>query len=164
MTRAYLGLGSNLGNREENLKNALQQLAAHPGIQACRSASLYETAPWGNTQQDWFLNTVAEVETTLTPGELLQVLQEIEQALGRTRTIKWGPRTLDLDILLYGKEKIDLPDLQIPHPRLAERAFVLAPLAELCPELTLPQGRIQELLAKVLPEQEIRKYKQMLPF
>ncbi|AQS57909.1 2-amino-4-hydroxy-6-hydroxymethyldihydropteridine diphosphokinase [Desulforamulus ferrireducens] len=158
MTRAYIGLGSNLGNREENLCQALQRLTAHPGIQACRCASLYETAPWGNTQQDWFLNTVAEVETTLTPGELLQVLQEIEKALGRTRTVKWGPRTLDLDILLYGEEKIDLPDLQIPHPRLTERAFVLAPLAELQPDMTLPQGSIQDLLAQVLPEQEIRLY------
>lgn len=162
MTRAYLGLGSNLGNREDTLRQALQQLSNHPGIQSCKTASLYETAPWGNPEQDWFLNTVVEVETSLSPLELLQVLQEIEQALGRIRTVKWGPRTLDLDILLYGEEKIDLPDLQIPHPRLTERAFVLVPLAELCPEMILPEGRIQELLAKLGTEQELRKYEENL--
>ena len=163
MTRVYLGLGSNLGNREDNLRQALQQLSNHPGIQFCRLASLYETAPWGNLEQEWFLNTVAEIQTSLSPLELLQVLQEIEQVLGRTRTVKWGPRTLDLDILLYGDEKIDLPDLQIPHPRLTERAFVLVPLAELRPEMILPAGPIQELLVKLGPEQELRKYEENLP-
>lgn len=160
MTLAYIGLGSNLGDRASYIQGALEKLDAAPGIQLLRTASLYETAPWGKTDQDWFLNTVAEVASELSPKELLQRLLEIENTLGRTREVKWGPRTIDLDLLLYGNEKVDLPHLQVPHPRLAERAFVLIPLGELCPEMILPAGPVKELAAEVAAGQAIRKVEQ----
>ncbi|CCO08672.1 2-amino-4-hydroxy-6-hydroxymethyldihydropteridine diphosphokinase [Desulforamulus hydrothermalis] len=157
MTVAYIGLGSNLGKRESYIKNALAELAAAPGIQLLRVASLYETAPWGKTDQDRFLNTVAEVTTCLEAEQLLRVLLEIETRLGRTRDVKWGPRTIDLDLLLYGNRQINLPHLQVPHPHLTRRAFVLVPLAELCPALVLPAGRVEELAAAMAAEQDIKK-------
>ncbi|MEW6698008.1 MAG: 2-amino-4-hydroxy-6-hydroxymethyldihydropteridine diphosphokinase [Bacillota bacterium] len=157
MTLAYIGLGSNLGDRASYIQGALEKLAAAPGIQLLRIAYLYETAPWGKTDQDWFLNTVAEVASDLSPEELLQRLLEIENTLGRTREVKWGPRTIDLDLLLYGNEKVDLPHLQVPHPRLAERAFVLIPLGELCPEMILPEGPVKELAKEVAAGQAIRR-------
>lgn len=157
MTLAYIGLGSNLGDRASYIQGALEKLAAAPGIQLLRTASLYETAPWGKTDQDWFLNTVAEVASDLSPEELLQTLLEIENTLGRTREVKWGPRTIDLDLLLYGNEKVDLPHLQVPHPRLAERAFVMIPLGELCPEMILTKGPIKELAKELAANQAIRK-------
>lgn len=157
MTVAYIGIGSNMGNKEENINEALDRLGNYPGIKLLRAASLYETAPWGNLDQDWFLNTVAEIDTNLPPLDLLQALLEIEKYLGRTREVVWGPRTMDLDLLLYGQEKIDLPQLQVPHPRLTERAFVLVPLAELCPDMVLPEGKLKDLVDGILPEQEIKR-------
>ncbi|SHF49964.1 2-amino-4-hydroxy-6-hydroxymethyldihydropteridine diphosphokinase [Desulforamulus putei] len=157
MTVAYIGLGSNLGDRKACIQGALERLAGTPGIQLLRVASLYETAPWGKTDQDRFLNTVAEVDSDLSPEELLQILLQIEHSLGRTREVKWGPRTIDLDLLLYGNQKVDLPHLQVPHPRLAERAFVLVPLGELCPEMVLPQGPVKELAELMATKQDIRK-------
>jgi 2-amino-4-hydroxy-6-hydroxymethyldihydropteridine diphosphokinase len=157
MIITYIGLGSNMGNKRAYIQNALGHLNNYPGVRLLRVASLYESAPWGYLDQEWFINTVAEVETSLAPEQLLQGLLAIEKNLDRTREIKWGPRTVDLDILLYGQETINLPQLQIPHPRMHERAFVLVPLAELCPELPLPQGLVKELAAKALEEQEVRK-------
>lgn len=157
MTIAYVGLGSNLGDKLGYIKQALDMLEAVPGLSLLRVASLYETAPWGNVEQAWYVNTVAEIDSQLTPEQLLEVCLSIEKQLGRTREVRWGPRTLDLDLLLFGHEKIKLPQLQVPHPRLAERAFVLVPLAELQPDLIIPQGSVRELAARSLLNQEIKK-------
>ena len=137
MKTAYLGLGSNIGDREQNLKAALAKLAA-PDVRVARLSSVYETEPVGFTAQRWFLNIVVEIETELFPMQLLSRIAKIEQALGRVRSVKNGPRTLDIDILLYGRAVVRSGRLEIPHPRMAERRFVLAPLAELAPELRHP--------------------------
>ena len=137
MKTAYLGLGSNVGNREQHIETALAKLAA-PDLRVMRVSSIYETEPVGFTAQRFFLNLVAEIETDLFPMQLLARISKIEQALGRVRTIENGPRTLDVDILLYGRAVIHGTRLDVPHPRMAERRFVLAPLAELAPELRHP--------------------------
>ncbi len=137
MKTAYLGLGSNIGDREQNLKDALAKLAA-PDLRVSRVSSVYETEPVGFTAQRWFFNIVVEIKTELFPMQLLARIGKIEQALGRARTVKNGPRTLDIDILLYGRAVVRTAKLEIPHPRIAERRFVLIPLAELAPELRHP--------------------------
>jgi 2-amino-4-hydroxy-6-hydroxymethyldihydropteridine diphosphokinase len=147
MPRIFVALGSNLGDREANLELALLRMDDQLGLVAC--STFVETDPVGVTDQPKFLNAVAELQTELAPGELLERLLEIERELGRDRAReeRWGPRTLDLDLLLYGNETIDEPGLTVPHPRLAERRFVLEPLHELDPELALPDGRrVRELL------------------
>lgn len=138
MKLAYLGLGSNLGNREEALREALKKLEG-PGLRLLRVSSVYETEPVGFANQGWFLNLCAEVETTLFPKQLLQRTQRLEREMGRKRTVKDGPRIIDIDILLYGNAVVNAPDLNIPHPRYAERRFVLVPLAELKPTLRDPE-------------------------
>ena len=146
MTVAYIGLGSNLGAREENLRAALERLGR---VGPLRVSRLRETEPVGVTDQPRFLNAAAELETDLGPRELLARLLEIERELGRERVAetRWGPRPIDLDLLVYGEEAIDEPGLTVPHPRLAERRFALEPLHELAPELRLPDGRrIRDLL------------------
>ena len=135
---AYMGLGSNLGDRAGNLQAALSQMAEMPTISIMRVSSLYETAPVGVTEQPDFLNAVAALETSLPALELLNVFLHLENQIGRVRTFRWGPRVIDLDLLLYGDAQIALPSLAVPHPRLRERAFVLVPLAEIAPELILP--------------------------
>jgi 2-amino-4-hydroxy-6-hydroxymethyldihydropteridine diphosphokinase len=146
----YLGLGSNLGNRRRNLESAVERLAS-PEVRVLRQSSIYETEPRELEDQPWFLNQVIEVETTLFPRQLLRRLQKIEVDLGRRRTVPKGPRVIDLDILLYAGAKSTAPDLKIPHPRIAERRFVLEPLAELAPDLRHPcTGQtIREILARV---------------
>jgi 2-amino-4-hydroxy-6-hydroxymethyldihydropteridine diphosphokinase len=139
--RAFIGLGSNLGDRVAYLEDARRVLSGSPGITLAGSSSLYETEPVGYTEQGWFLNQVAEVATSLGPWELLRVLQGIEQALGRQRLIRWGPRVIDLDLLLYGNAILTDPDLTVPHPRMYERGFVLAPLAEIAPDYIHPDGK-----------------------
>ncbi len=146
---AYLGIGSNQGDSQELIGQAIQALDQIPGIKVDKTASLYQTAPWGNTQQDWFLNTVTRIKTTLGPKELLTHLQALENQLGRVRGIHWGPRTIDLDILLYDEEMLNYPDLIVPHPRMLERAFVMVPLAELAPDLVI-QGENIAHIAKIL--------------
>jgi 2-amino-4-hydroxy-6-hydroxymethyldihydropteridine diphosphokinase len=133
MTRSYIGIGANLGDREETLQSAVQSLAASPGVEVVAVSTFRETAPVGPIlDQPAFLNGAVAVETTLEARELLELLLEIEAAHGRTREgPQGGPRTLDLDLLLHGDERIDEPGLTIPHPRLHERPFVLEPLAEL---------------------------------
>ena len=128
---AYLGLGTNLGDREANLGNALRSLSRAQGLQLTRCSSAYSTEPWGVTEQPSFLNCVAEIETTLDPESLLVVCQAIERDLGRVPGPRWGPRLIDVDILLYDNRVVALPNLEIPHPRLHLRAFALVPLAEL---------------------------------
>jgi len=145
VTLAYVGLGSNLGDREATIRAAV---AALPGVVAV--SKLRETEPVGVTGQPAFLNGAARLETELSPRELLDALLEVERGLGRERRERWGPRTIDLDLLLYGGETVDEPGLTVPHPSLHERRFVLEPLAELDPELVVPgRGRVRDLLAEL---------------
>ena len=152
MKTIYLGLGSNIGDRQANLEAALAGLPAI-GVRVTRASPVYETEPVDFTDQRWFLNLVVEAETELFPLQLLARLQRIERDLGRVRTVAKGPRTLDIDILLYGQAVIQRPDLEIPHPRMAERRFVLAPLADLAPDLRHPVTRktVRELLEAAPP-------------
>ncbi len=156
MTRAYLGLGSNLGDPAANMESAMRQLRTAAGILSLERSALYRTAPVGMTDQDWFVNAVVRVETTLGPRELLERCLEVEQALKRTRSKRWGPRTMDIDILLYGNLRIQGDELEIPHPRMTERAFVLAPLADLAPEMMLESKSVAQWLA-VCGDQAIEK-------
>ena len=136
--KTYIGLGSNLGEREAQIRLALDDLARLPESRLVRASSLYDSEPVGDVDQPNFLNAVAELETELTPRQLLWNLQLIERRLGRTRTRRWGPRTIDLDLLLYGPLVVEEPDLQIPHPEMTRRSFVLVPLVELDPLLVHP--------------------------
>jgi 2-amino-4-hydroxy-6-hydroxymethyldihydropteridine diphosphokinase len=131
--RAYLGIGSNLGERIAYLQLAVDQLTATPGVTVLDVSPVYETAPVGGPEQPDYLNAVVAIETTLTAHELLRVAQGIEEEADRVRTVRWGPRTLDVDVLLVGDERVDDPDLVVPHPRMTERAFVVVPLADLDP-------------------------------
>jgi len=142
--RAFIGLGANLGEREAALRGALSMLAKRPDVRMVAYSGLYETEPVGYREQPRFLNAVACVETTLEPEPLLDVLLAIERAFGRQRIVRWGPRTLDLDLLLYGERRVQSERLTVPHPRLFERAFVLVPLMELqtwLPASVLPSVR-----------------------
>jgi 2-amino-4-hydroxy-6-hydroxymethyldihydropteridine diphosphokinase len=145
VTIAYVGLGANLGDREATIRAAVAELPGVVGV-----STLRETDPVGVTDQPRFLNGVAVLETELAPRELLDVLLAVERRLGRERGERWGPRTIDLDLLLYGDEVIDEAGLTIPHPRLHDRRFVLEPLADLAPKLVVPGlGRVEELLAEL---------------
>ncbi len=149
MIRAYLGLGSNLGRPVEQLDRALAALRELPDSRLDAVSRYYRNPPMGPAQPD-YVNAVAALDTELEPLVLLDALQAIENAQGRTRELRWGPRTLDLDLLLYGDRRIDLPRLHVPHPGLAQRAFVLLPLAELAPGLSIPGlGSIARLLERV---------------
>lgn len=162
-TIIYLGLGSNLGNRQAALEAACAALA--PGVRVRRRSPVYETAPWGYTEQDDFLNLVVEAETELAAEELLARLKGIEQQLGRQRRFRNGPREIDIDLLLYGEQELSMQtaagELQVPHPGLAQRAFVLVPLADLAPDLVIPgQGvTVADLLSR-LDTTGVRPYPQ----
>jgi len=138
MATAWIGVGANVGDRLGNIRMALAELASLDATIVVRVSSVYDTAPWGVTDQRRFLNAVVELSTTLSPEDLLSALGRVEARCGRVRHERWGPRTLDLDILLYDDRIVNTEDLVIPHPRLAQRAFVLVPLAELEPELAVP--------------------------
>ena len=129
--RCYIGIGSNLGDREKNISDAVRKMRDTKGIEVKKLSRIYETEPVGGHIQPDFLNAVMHVETTLEPRELLLAMQDIENQLGRIRVIKDGPRTIDMDILIYGDKKIDESDLKIPHPKMNERDFVLEPLKDL---------------------------------
>lgn len=148
----YVALGSNIGERERYLFDALQEMET-AGLHVTKQSNVYETAPVGYTDQPSFYNMVVEVETALGAGEALMRLQQVERGLGRERLFKNGPRTIDLDILLYNSEYIQSKHLTVPHPRMHERAFVLAPLAEIAPTLEVDGKTIRQLL-DVLPESE----------
>jgi 2-amino-4-hydroxy-6-hydroxymethyldihydropteridine diphosphokinase len=145
VTRAYVGIGANLGERERSIRRASELIGA------VRLSGLRETEPWGLSDQPPFLNAVAELDTELAARALLGRLLAVERELGRIRAgPRWGPRTIDLDLLVYGSEAIDEPGLTVPHPRLAERLFVLEPLVELAPRLVVPgQGDVSTLLAEL---------------
>jgi 2-amino-4-hydroxy-6-hydroxymethyldihydropteridine diphosphokinase len=138
MPLAYVGLGSNLGDRRGLIREALRRLDLIAGVTVRKRSRIIETDPVGKVDQPRFLNAVAEVETEIEPRPLLRRLRAVEKSLGRVRHAKWGPRTIDLDLLLWGDRSMATPALTIPHPRMAERRFVLAPLAELCPRRRVP--------------------------
>jgi 2-amino-4-hydroxy-6-hydroxymethyldihydropteridine diphosphokinase len=147
--RAYVGLGSNLGDREGTVRRAVELLGEAEGIDVAAVSTLRETEPWGPVEQPPYLNGVAAVETELEPRALLDVLRDVERRLGRVRAAgeRWGPRTVDLDLLLFGVLVVAEPGLSVPHPRLHERRFVLEPLAELAPGAVVPgRGNVSELL------------------
>lgn len=151
MAIVYIGLGSNLADPRVQVQAGIRALAALPNSRLLRQSRLYDTAPWGRTDQPAFVNAVAQLETTLTPQALLEALLALERSAGRKRDgTRWGPRVLDLDILVYGDLIIEEPGLRVPHPHLHEREFVLAPLAEIAPHLSIPgRGEVQTLLAQL---------------
>jgi 2-amino-4-hydroxy-6-hydroxymethyldihydropteridine diphosphokinase len=151
VTQAYVGLGANLGPKEVTILRAVELLGAAEGVDLLELSQLRETEPVGLVDQPPFLNGAVALETTLSPRELLDVLLDIERELGRVREgERWGPRTIDLDLLVYGDEVVDEPGLRVPHPRLHERRFALEPLAELEPELEVPGlGNVSAALAKL---------------
>ncbi len=154
--RVFLSLGSNLGDRRANLEEALRRLEAE-GVRVVRRSSWYETDPVGYTDQPAFLNLVVEVRTHLDPHQLLACAQRVEASLGRVRGVRWGPRTVDVDLLLYGSRVLDAAGLTLPHPRLRERAFVLVPLCEVAPDLVLPDGTpVASLLPSVAGQRVVR--------
>ncbi|MDF2531929.1 MAG: folK [Clostridia bacterium] len=156
MPRAYLGLGGNIGNVKENMQEALRLLQANNAVKLIKQSSYYETAPVGFEQQEWFLNIVIEIETELPPYELLELCNKVEHKLKRERLIRWGPRTIDIDILLYEGFESNEPKLSVPHPRIQERAFVMIPLLEIAPDLKIKGQSLKEIV-KHISNQEIRK-------
>ena len=151
--RAFVGIGANLGDREATIRRAVELLDEIDGIEVVDMSALRETEPWGPVEQPAFVNGAVAVETALEPPELLVALLDVERLLGRVRTgERWGPRTIDLDLLLYDERVIDEPGLTVPHPRLHERRFALEPLAELAPDALVPgHGSVAELLAALGP-------------
>lgn len=151
-TRAYVGIGANIGDVETTLMEALWALDSLPQTSIRAQSKLYRSPPWGNTNQPEFINGVVELQTRLAPRVLLNYLLEIETRFGRDRSEgeKWGPRELDLDLLTFGEEQMDEPGMHVPHPRIAERAFVLVPLAEIAPSLVIVgAGTVSDMLAAV---------------
>jgi 2-amino-4-hydroxy-6-hydroxymethyldihydropteridine diphosphokinase len=149
----YIGLGSNLGDPVAQVRSALAQLAAAEGVDVAAVSRLYSSKPMGPKDQPDYVNAVACLHTTLAAHDLLHVLFAVEKAHGRVRdaALRWGPRTLDLDLLLYGQETIATPELQVPHPGICERSFVILPLAELAPDLVFPNGRSLQDCLQTLP-------------
>lgn len=141
MTISYVGIGSNVGERQDFCRRAVEELAAAEGVELAAASSLYETSPVGGPPQRSFVNMVVRISTELAPRQLLELCKRIEGGIGREPSdIRWGPRVIDLDVLTYGEEKVNEPDLEIPHPRLAERRFMLVPLLEIDPDATDPWG------------------------
>jgi 2-amino-4-hydroxy-6-hydroxymethyldihydropteridine diphosphokinase len=159
LRRVLIGLGSNVGERLQFLQRAVKQLGETIGVQVRDVSSVYETEPVGPAAQAWFLNAVVAADTSLNPRTLLQQTQAIERALGRETTYHWGPRTIDLDILLYGDTQVNTATLTIPHAELCQRAFVMIPLLELVPGLVLPDGtEVSACLSRLMPPQQVRLF------
>lgn len=157
MAMVYIALGANLGQPQQTLRDALLRLAGLAQLHHLRASSLYSSSPMGPVDQPDYVNAVACFETDLTPLALLDLLQAIEHQFGRERMQHWGPRSLDIDILLYDHQVISQPRLTIPHPGLAERDFVIVPLAELAPDLTLPDGRDIASLQAAMTHHDLQK-------
>ena len=153
---SYIGLGSNLDGPVEQVKTAVNEISLADGIRVMAVSGLYRTAPVGPQDQDYFINAVMKIETSLSPEDLLKRLQEIEHLHHRIRTVHWGPRTLDLDILLYGNDTVDLPHLSIPHPEMKRRGFVLVPLLDIAPDLVLPDGSSVSDLVRLLDPDDLK--------
>ncbi|HXZ11616.1 MAG TPA: 2-amino-4-hydroxy-6-hydroxymethyldihydropteridine diphosphokinase [Candidatus Sulfotelmatobacter sp.] len=164
MKTVYLSLGSNIGDRAANLARAIEALPAR-GVRVTRQSSVYETEPVELREQAWFLNCVVEVETDLMPLQLMHALHAIEREMGRVRRVGKGPRLIDIDILLFGTSVVRTAELEIPHPRMAERRFVLVPFAEIAPGVRHPilQKTIAELLAETPDRSEVRAWPKELP-
>lgn len=158
LTRVYLGLGSNIEPKEEYIRQAVRFIASHTRIVVVKTSSLYYTEPVGYKEQDWFLNAVIACDTDLSPLEMLQETQRLELVLQRERKTRWGPRTIDIDIILYGQERIDLPELKVPHPRALERAFVLVPLAEVTDAEIIGGKTARELLETLNAKERVEYY------
>ena len=156
---AYIGIGSNIGDKVNQCKKAIFEVLKVDRHKLLTKSSLYKTKPIGYTSQDWFINGVIKIETDLEPLDLLQILKAIEVQLGRTETFRWGPRTIDLDILLFDDKEIETEELQIPHPHLHERQFVLLPMAEIDRHLIHPvlKKTVGELLENIKEDQEVEK-------
>lgn len=157
MTDVYLSLGTNLGDRVAYLKKAVAKISSLEGLNLVKESKIYETTPWGKLDQPNFLNICLKISTSLESGDLLKNLQKIELDLGRERKERWGPRTIDIDILLFGDIISQDPNLILPHPRMKERAFVLIPLLEIEPELKIIDDRVKDILEK-LDSSEIKEY------
>lgn len=151
-TEAALAFGGNLDDPVEAFLAALRALGQNPATTLLRQSSVYRTAPWGKLDQPDFLNMAVLIETSLSAGDLLAFCLEIERERGRERIERWGPRTLDIDILTYGEEAIDRPGLQVPHPRIAERAFVLTPLNEIAPHIMVGERSVAQLHAALVDD------------
>lgn len=159
---AFIALGSNIGNRYDNMAKAIQILTNHPGIQLVNKSSIYETDPIGYEDQDLFLNMVIEVKTVLNANELLDTCLKTEQELGRKREIRWGPRTIDLDILTFNDENIETEKLIVPHPRMLERAFVMIPLFEINPDIHISGMKkpLRAYMVELQDKEGVRIWKQ----
>lgn len=160
MYRAYLGLGTNMGDREGYLIEACKIINSNPKINILNESKIYETKAWGYTEQDDFLNMCLEVQTILTPKQMLEVCADVELKLDRVRDIRWGPRTIDVDILFYANEIINEENLIVPHPKIKERAFVLIPLMELNKDLEIEGKKISYYLEQLSDEEkkEVKEY------
>ncbi len=161
MTRAAIGLGSNLGDRARHIADAVGSLAETGSL--VRVSSLYETAPVGGPEQGPYVNAVVVIETDLVVRDLLVRCLEIEREHGRERRERWGPRTLDLDVLLYGQQSVAGPDLTVPHPRMTQRRFVLEPLLEAWPDASMPDGTPLARFAGAVADQKVRKLETVVP-
>ncbi len=159
MKEVYIGLGSNVDDRAQNIRTALDYIQKSRGVKVLRTSSFFQTEPMGFEDQDWFINAAAEVQTALLPLQLLDLLQSIEQKMERNTPFKWGPRIIDLDILFFGDRVVEEPDLTIPHPLVEQRRFVLEPLAELAPSGIHPlqEKTFQELLEELGTDQQVEK-------
>jgi 2-amino-4-hydroxy-6-hydroxymethyldihydropteridine diphosphokinase len=159
---AYISLGTNIGNRERYLQQAITKLQNNNYINVTRTSSIYETAPVGYTEQASFLNMVVEIETTNSAEALIKSTMEIEEMLGRKREVHWGPRTIDLDILLYNEENIVSKQLIIPHPRMVERAFVLIPLLEIVGDIFIKDQSLKKALEQLHDKEGVRLWKRRI--
>lgn len=154
---AYIGIGSNLGDKVKNCLEAIERIVKAEENELIGQSSLYQTEPWGNEDQDWFVNAVIKIKTSLNPEDLLKQLRTVEEQLKKRKEERWGPRNIDLDILFFNDEVIETPDLTIPHPSLHLRRFVLVPLHEICPDFIHPQLKlsVRELLKSTGDEKEV---------